>query len=131
AHAVKVMVRALGERLFLTTDAMAGAGAGPGTYKICHLEVTVGEDGLARHPETNRLAGATLTPFEAVFRAAEMSEKPWSELWKALSTRPAQWLGLKHQLNLDTAASFCLFQTDPNPSLLETWHNGKKVFSAT
>jgi len=129
-HAVKVMARALGERLFLTTDAMSGAGAGPGTYKICHLEITVGEDGLARHPETNRLAGSTLTPFEAVFKAADMSEKPWPELWTAMSTRPGKWLGLTHQLELGEAASFCLFQTEPTPTLQETWHNGQRAFSA-
>ncbi len=129
-HAVKVMVIALGDRLFLTTDAMGGAGAGPGTYKICHLEITVGEDGLARHPETKRLAGSTLTPFDAVFKAAEMSGKPWPELWTAMSTRPAEWLGFKHQFNTGEAASFCLLQIEPTPTLQETWHNGQKVFSA-
>jgi N-acetylglucosamine-6-phosphate deacetylase len=60
-----------------------------------------------------------------------MSEKPWPELWAAMSTRPAEWLGLKHQLNSGEAASFCLFQTEPTPTLQETWHNGQKTFSAS
>src|ERR1700734_2894118 len=55
-HAFRVLARALGQanpsRLLLTTDAMAGAGAGkPGSYTLGDMQVEVGTDGSARMPE--------------------------------------------------------------------------------
>ncbi|MEZ5275289.1 MAG: amidohydrolase family protein [Opitutaceae bacterium] len=123
-HALSVICRALGDRLILITDAMTGAGAPPGRYTICHLEIDIGEDGIARMPDSGRLAGSTLTPFETVFRAARLTGLPWSEMWTAMSTRPADWLGLSHRLEVGSAASFCLFQVEPQPRLRATWLNG-------
>ena len=73
-------------RVLFTTDAMAGAGAGPGTYSIGDLTISVGKDGVARQPGGTGFAGSTLTPDEGVRRVAavlgidqEMSRNLWSE----------------------------------------------------
>ena len=125
-HALGVICRSLGDRLILITDAMTGAGAPPGRHTVCHLEIEVGDDGVARMPGSGRLAGSTLTPFDTVFRASELAALPWTSMWTAMSTRPASWLGLSHGLEAGDPASFCLFQVDPEPRLEATWLNGQE-----
>jgi N-acetylglucosamine-6-phosphate deacetylase len=49
------------DRCLVTTDAMAGAGAGPGRYTLSHLQIDVGEDLIARGPNGSNLAGSTIT----------------------------------------------------------------------
>ena len=57
-------------KVLFTTDAMAGAGAGPGRYRVGRLEIDVGPDGIARQPGGSGFAGSTLTPDEGVRRCA-------------------------------------------------------------
>jgi N-acetylglucosamine-6-phosphate deacetylase len=127
-YAVKVLAAALGARLLLTTDAMAGAGAGPGDYTIGRVVVSVGRDGVAREPDEGRLAGSTLTPFAGVFRAAELAHRPWAEMWDAFSTGVASWLGFEHGLAPGCAADVCLFETEPGPRLVEVWADGERRY---
>ena len=54
------------DRIVLTTDSMAGAGASPGRYTLGDLEVEVGPDRAARLAGTSRLAGSTLTMDRAI-----------------------------------------------------------------
>lgn len=71
--ALRNFVRAKPEGRFLfTTDAMAGAGAGPGIYTIGDLTVSIGEDGVARQPGGTGFAGSTLSPDEGVRRVSAM-----------------------------------------------------------
>ncbi len=66
-YVVKNFIRAKGtDRIILTTDAMAGAGAPPGRYTIGDLETEVGPDHTARLPGTPYLAGSALTMDRAV-----------------------------------------------------------------
>lgn len=72
-------------RVLFTTDAMSGAGAGPGRYRIGRLEIEVGADGVARQPGGQGFAGSTLTPDAGVQRCiaylglpAAESERLWS-----------------------------------------------------
>ena len=58
-------------KILFTTDAMSGAGAGPGRYMIGRLEIEVGADGIARQPGGKGFAGSTLTPEVGVRRCAE------------------------------------------------------------
>ena len=128
-HVFRALARALGPRLVLTTDAMAGAGATPGAnYSLGEIAVEVHQDGRATLPGSDKLAGSTLTPFAGVFQAATMSQLPWSDCWDAFSTRTAAWLGFPHGLTVGHAANFCLFETDPTPRLRETWRDGVRVF---
>lgn len=73
-------------RVLFTTDAMSGAGAGPGRYRIGRLEIDVGTDGIARQPGGSGFAGSTLTPDEGVRRCADFlglsldeSARLWSD----------------------------------------------------
>lgn len=78
------------DKVLFTTDAMSGAGAGPGRYRIARHEIEVGSDGIARNPGGTGFAGSTLAPDEGVRLCAKfigLSEAESAEYW---STRAAQ-----------------------------------------
>ncbi len=58
-------------KVLFTTDAMSGAGGGPGRYRIGRFEIDVGADGIARQPGGSGFAGSTLTPDDGVRRCAD------------------------------------------------------------
>ncbi|MBX3745656.1 MAG: N-acetylglucosamine-6-phosphate deacetylase [Verrucomicrobiae bacterium] len=60
------------ERIYYTTDAMAAAGAPPGTHTLGHLLLEVGPDGVVRQPGRTNFAGSSLTPSQLAQRAATM-----------------------------------------------------------
>ena len=81
-------------RVLFTTDAMSGAGAPAGRYRIGPHEIDVGADGIARNPGGGGFAGSTLTPDEGVRRCASqigISLAESAELW---STAPATAFGI-------------------------------------
>jgi len=139
-HAFRALSRALNQsqppRLLLTTDAMAAAAAqGHGKYTLGEIEVNVALDGSARLPTADlsgpgRLAGSTLTPFDGVFRAEQMSGLYLEDVWTAFSSRPASLLGLQHGIAVGNAADFCLISPEKTPRLLETYHRGACVYEA-
>ncbi|MDP3069182.1 MAG: N-acetylglucosamine-6-phosphate deacetylase [Opitutaceae bacterium] len=80
-----VRTKPAGKVLF-TTDAMAGAGCGPGRYRIGRFEIAVGTDGIARQPGGGGFAGSTLTPDAGVQRTANYLGLPLetaAHLWSA------------------------------------------------
>jgi len=81
-------------RVLFTTDAMSGAGAKPGRYKIGRLEIEVGEDGVARNPGGNGFAGSTLAPDEGVQRCASYIGLSLAESAALWSTAPAAAFGI-------------------------------------
>ncbi|WP_155996547.1 N-acetylglucosamine-6-phosphate deacetylase [Verrucomicrobium sp. 3C] len=127
-HALRAVAQALGDRLILITDAIAAAGMGQGSYRLGDRRVDVDEEGRAVDVASGRLAGSTLTPFAAVFRAAALLERPWAECWDAFSVRPAGWLSLRHGLEEGAEASFCLLADEPEPRLLATFLRGERRF---
>ena len=81
-------------RILFTTDAMSGAGAGPGRYRIGRLDIEVGDDGIARNPGGGGFAGSTLTPDEGVRKCSTylgISPAVSRELW---STAAASAFGI-------------------------------------
>ncbi|HEX4085368.1 MAG TPA: hypothetical protein VHY22_10690, partial [Chthoniobacteraceae bacterium] len=50
-----------GGKCLVTTDAMAAAGLGPGTYRIARWNVVVGEDCAARSPDDSHLIGSAVS----------------------------------------------------------------------
>jgi N-acetylglucosamine-6-phosphate deacetylase len=88
-----VRAKPAGKVLF-TTDAMAGAGAGPGRYTLGSSHVEVGADGAARHPTTGGFAGSTLTPAQGVANCAEYLGCSVADAEALWSTRPAEAFGL-------------------------------------
>jgi N-acetylglucosamine-6-phosphate deacetylase len=82
-------------RVLFTTDAMSGAGAKPGRYKVGRLEIEVGDDGIARNPGGGGFAGSTLTPDEGVRRCTSylgLSPAESAALWSAA---PAAAFGIE------------------------------------
>ena len=92
------------------TDAMAAAGAPPGRYTLGRLEFEVGADQVVRQPGRTNLAGSALRPIDGVFRAAQMLDVSWQEVWRGFSDGPAALLGLPGGLTTGTPADFCLLE---------------------
>jgi len=80
-------------RVLFTTDAMAGAGAGPGRYTLGDLRIRVGGDGVARIPGEKGLAGSTLAPDEGVRRVARYLGLSHEEAVRLWSEAPAAAFG--------------------------------------
>ncbi len=81
-------------KVLFTTDAMAGAGAGAGRYRVGHLEIDVGSDGIARQPGGSGFAGSTLTPDAGVKRCAEYLGLSLDESARLWSDAAAQAFGV-------------------------------------
>lgn len=81
-------------RVLFTTDAMAGAGAGPGRYHIGRHAIDVGADGIARNPGGTGFAGSTLTPDDGVRRCAAYLGISAAESAKLWSTAAAAAFGV-------------------------------------
>lgn len=81
-------------RVLFTTDAMAGAGAGPGRYTLAHLTVDVGPDLIAPMPTGHGFAGSTLTPDRGVANIARYLGLPLGEAHRLWSDAPAAAFGL-------------------------------------
>ena len=131
-HAFRALSWSLGDQLLLTTDAMAAAGV---DFHNAHEQFTLGEtvvqlgaDGSARLPDSGRLAGSTLTPFEGVIRASAMSRLPMAHIWNIYSLRIANLLGFQHGLQEGLSADFCLFSWNEKPELWATYHRGRQEF---
>ena len=105
----RLIHRALGhESIYYTTDAMSAAGAPPGRYRVGNLELEVGADQIVRQPGRTNFAGSALSPIQGVFRAAEMLDRPWQEVWDAFSSRPANFMHLPTGIAVGHSAHFCL-----------------------
>ena len=107
------------ERVCYITDAVAAAGAGPGRYTTGELEVDVGPDQIVRHPGRSNFAGSALRPIDGVIRAAQMLGRPWQEVWDGFSVRPAEFMGLRHQLAPGEPARFCVIRVSADNCLQE------------
>ena len=91
SEAIQIAWRLAGPgRLCLVTDAMAGMGAPPGTYRIGSEIVECGE--AARNGDGS-LAGSLLTMPEAVRQVQRVTGATWDELAAVSSTNPAALLG--------------------------------------
>ncbi|MEO6183626.1 MAG: N-acetylglucosamine-6-phosphate deacetylase [Verrucomicrobiota bacterium] len=94
------------ENIYYTTDAMSAGGAPPGKYKIGSMEMEVGRDQIVRQPGKTNFAGSALKPIDGIFRAAEMLNCSWREVWSRSSEKPAQLVGLKNNLAVGNSANF-------------------------
>ncbi len=113
--------------IFYTTDAMSAAGAPPGKYKLANLELEVGSDQIVRQPGQTNFAGSALRPIDGIFRAAEMLNCSWREVWARFSEVPARVMNLKCGLEVGAPANFCSLKlTDANRlEQLPTYSHGK------
>ncbi len=124
----RLMHQVLGPaRICYTTDAMAAAGAGPGTYDLAGMRVEVGADGIVRQPGKANYAGSSLAPLEGIRRAAAMLRVAPVDVWPYFSTQPADFVGLPPALTIGAPADFCLLQASPEGTRIELHFTGEPV----
>lgn len=132
-YVVKNFIRAKGgDRILLTTDSMAGAGAPPGRYTIGNLEVEIDEeDGSARFPGTPYLAGSTLTMDRAVGNVIRYSQIPlFSGIQMARQNAARLFPNLREEILPGSPANIVLFEHIEGIKIKCTWIYGKKEFGA-
>ena len=78
----------------------------------------VAEDQIVRLPGSPNFAGSALAPIDGIFRAAEMLNCGWRDVWRNFSEVPARFMGLDHGLKVGSTAGFCLLHVTP-PNQLE------------
>ena len=120
--AVRVVMRAAAGRVALVTDAMAGAGAGDGTYSLGGVEVQV-RDGAARGPG-GVLAGSVLTMIDAV-RNLHALGIGLPEAVAAATSVPAALLGLPSLGRLDVGAEADIVVLDDSLEIERVFVRGK------
>ena len=70
-------------RLIATTDAMAAAGAPPGTYTLGGKRLQVGADRVVRAPGGAYFAGSALTPLEGLYNLVRIGGLGLQQAWRA------------------------------------------------
>jgi len=129
-YVVKNFVRGKGiDRILLTTDSMAGAGAPAGKYTLGDLEVEIGEDRTARLAGTPYLAGSTLTMDQAInnvirftgvnlVAAIQMAARNGGKLFPEV----------EEQILPGHPADLVLFGYKEELVVRQTWIHGEKIF---
>jgi N-acetylglucosamine-6-phosphate deacetylase len=123
-------VRAKGvDRIVLTTDSMAGAGAPPGRYTLGDLEVEVGADQAARLAGTSRLAGSTLTMDRAINNVIRFAgiDLP-SAIHMAAKNAQKLFAEVGKEIALGHSADLVLFEYQRELVVRSTWIEGEKIF---
>ncbi len=126
---VNEYVRAKGvDRIVLTTDSMAGAGAPPGKYSLGELEVDVGSDGAARLCGASRLAGSTLAMDRAITNVIRFAG---IDLPSAIRMAAKNAEKLFPETGRETApghsADLVLFEYQRELVVRSTWIGGEKI----
>lgn len=129
-YVVKNYIRAKGaERILLTTDSTAGAGASAGRYSLGDLEVEVApEGGPARMSGGGRLAGSTLTMGQAIrnvirFAGLDLGTAVQMAGQNAGRLFPEAGQGIR----AGSPADLVLFEYEDRMVIQSTWIGGLKV----
>jgi N-acetylglucosamine-6-phosphate deacetylase len=127
---VKSYVWAKGtDRIVLTTDSMAGAGAPSGRYTLGDLEVEVGSDRTARSVSTSRLAGSTLTMDRAITNVIRFAgiDLP-SAIRMAAENGQKLFPEKSERMMTGHSADLVLFEYRRELVVRSTWIEGEKIF---
>jgi N-acetylglucosamine-6-phosphate deacetylase len=129
-YVVKNFIRAKGaERILLTTDSMAAAGAPAGKYTVGDLEVEISPDGRsARLPGTPYLAGSTLTMDRAVANVMRFADIDLSSAVKMAGENAGRLFpDIIKELEVGAPADIVLFTCREEVAIQTTWINGEKI----
>lgn len=127
---VKNYVRTKGtDRMLLTTDSMAGAGAPSGRYTLGDLEVEVGSDRAARLVSTSRLAGSTLTMDRGItnvihFAGIDLA----SAIRMAAKNGQKLFPEVRGEVISGDSSDLVLFEYQTSLAVRSTWIEGEKIF---
>ncbi len=116
-------------RIVLTTDSMAGAGAPSGRYTLGDLEVEVGSDRATRSVSTSRLAGSTLTMDRAItnvirFAGIDLA----SAIRMAAKNEQKLFPEVRGEILSGDSADLVLFGFQRSLVVRSTWIEGEKIF---
>jgi len=127
---VKKYVRAKGvNRIVLTTDGMAGAGAPSGRYTLGDVEVEVGSDRAARLVGSSRLAGSTLTMDRAITNVILFAEVDLaSAIRMAAENGQKLFPEVRGEMISGDPADLVLFEYQRSLAVQSTWIGGEKIF---
>jgi N-acetylglucosamine-6-phosphate deacetylase len=129
-YVVKNFIRAKGaERILLTTDSMAAAGAPAGTYTVGDLEVEISPDGRsARLPGTPYLAGSVLTMDRAITNVMRFADIDLSSAVKMASENAGKlFADIIKELKVGAPADIVLFTCKEEVAIQATWINGEII----
>jgi N-acetylglucosamine-6-phosphate deacetylase len=117
------------DRIVLTTDGMAGAGAPAGKYTLGDQEVEVIPDGTARSVSTSRLAGSTLTMDRAItnmirFAGIDLA----SAIQMAAKNGQKLFPGMRGEMISGAPADLVVFEYQKSLAVRATWIEGEKIF---
>ncbi len=130
-YVVKNFIRAKGiDRILLTTDSMAGAGAPVGRYTLGDLEVEVSPDGRsARLPGTPYLAGSTLTMDRAISNVMRFAG---IDLCSAVNMAGEHggklFPDVQGEIRVGSPADLVLFEHREEIITQATWIHGEKIW---
>ena len=117
------------DRILLTTDSMAGAGAPPGRYTLGDLEVEVGPDRAARLAGTSRLAGSTLTMDRAITNVIRFAGIDLlSAIHMAAKNAQKLFPEAGREIVPGHSADLVLFEYQRELVVRSTWIEGEKIF---
>jgi N-acetylglucosamine-6-phosphate deacetylase len=117
------------DRIVLTTDSIAGAGAPSGRYTLGDLEVEVSSDRAARSVNTSRLAGSTLTMDRAITNVARFAGMDLASAIR-LAGKNGQELfpEVKGEIISGNSGDLVLFEYQGSLAVRSTWIGGEKIF---
>lgn len=124
--AVKMAMRCKDrDKICLITDAVVGAGLGPGKYEFSGRMIETACPGApARTLDSGGLAGSGLTMNMAVKNAVELLEVNLPHAIQMVTSNPAKVLGLKRKGLVRKGFDADVTMFDSQMNVLKTWVNG-------
>lgn len=118
------------ERLTLVTDAIAGMGMPPGSYKLAGLEIVVDETSARLNNAQKTLAGSILTMDQALRKAIKFLDFSLEKALALVTSNPATVLGLHHQFGaLEAGYLADIVILDQNLQVQMTFVKGEMAYS--
>jgi N-acetylglucosamine-6-phosphate deacetylase len=128
-YVVRNFVRSKGiDRIMLTTDCVAGAGALPGIYTLGEMEVEVGSDQAARLPDSLRLAGSALTMDRAITNLIRFAGVDLASAMKMAAGNAGKLFPeVSSEIVPGYSGDLVLFEYQDELVVRSTWIRGEKI----
>ena len=128
-YVVRNFVRSKGiDRIMLTTDCVAGAGALPGKYTLGEMEVEVDNDRAVRLPNSLRLAGSALTMDRAITNLIRFAGVDLASAMKMAAGNAGKLFPeVRSEIVPGHSGDLVLFEYQDELVVRSTWIRGEKI----